>query len=234
MGRYEDAISSLVTAYISAREAGITHWGHCEFPQGFCLLDHLMLTSDRSSLNDRRHGVLADGEEFFIYSRPISIPRTLPVDYQETRAIVSISILFNLALAQHVYAIELCPHIHGSERQELTRRALKLYRLAFHLQYSHNEDVTAFGLLPRPSNMLLLALMNNSGHTYHMLGESEGSSACFQHLFSSLMWLRSTSWSQASIAASDDYCSDDILAEFSQSTATWLIKQLSKVAAPAA
>ena len=75
--------------------------------------------------------------------------------------------------------------------------------------------------------------MNNSGHTYHMLGDSEDSSKCFEHLFASLLWLRTTNWWQS--RAVSEVCSPErIFDVFTRSAATWILGHFPDVAAPAA
>lgn len=237
-GRYADAISSLIKAHLAARE-GIrlipedykVLRSSCGDPQEYSLLDHLMLLSDRSTPQGQESHV--ENQEFFIYNRPILIPLNLSPQHQESHAVILISILFNLALAQHLCALRLCPQAQNQERLEMTRQALKLYRLAFQLHHSHQQEDSAFGFISRPSNMLLLALMNNSGHTYHMLGDNEDSSKCFQHLFASLMWLRTTNWWQSRVA-SEECSPEKMFAGFTWSTATWLLGHLPEVSAPAA
>jgi hypothetical protein len=238
-GRYAEAMSDLIKAHLAARESirmvpddFSPPYNPCEGSQEYSLLDHLMLLSERTTPH-HGHEMNTQNQEFFIYNRPIHIPVNLSPDHQETHAVILISILFNLALAQHICALGLNPQERNQERHELTRQALKLYRLAFQLHHSRQQEDNAFGLAIRPSNMLLLALMNNSGHTYHMLGDGEDSSKCFQHLFASLMWLRTTTWWQ-SRATSVECSPERIFAGFTWSTATWLLGHLPHVSAPAA
>lgn len=239
-GQYPDAIESLIKAHLAARESirclpndYTPLRSSCDVPQEFSLLDQIMLASSRPTPIAGINHTDENDESIFIYNRPISIPAHLQPESQETHAIISISILFNLALAQHLRAMEFCPRLRQQERSELAARALKLYRLAFQLHHSHQEDEMAFGYISRPSNMLLLALMNNSGHTYYMLGDGHDSGKCFEHLFASLMWLRSTSWWETR-AESRAFPPETIFAGFLRTTSTWLLRDLPEVAAAAA
>jgi hypothetical protein len=239
-GRYTEAISDLIKAHLAARESirlvpedFSPLRSPCEGHQEYSLLDHLMLLSERATPHG--HEAHPENQDFFIYNRPISIPANLSPNHQETHAVILISILFNLALAQHLCALEFSTQERNQERYELTRQALKLYRLAFQLHHAHQqEEDNAFGFVTRPSNMLLLALMNNSGHTYHMLGDGEDSSKCFEHLFASLMWLRTTDWWQSRAMSEGCSPAERIFAGFTSSTATWLLGHLPDVSAPAA
>lgn len=231
------AVTTLIHAHLAARESiqlvPDDYSPSCQsHQQEFSLLDQMMISSERQPPRLHEKLLAGDQQGFFIYDRPVSIPSNLP-DHPESHAIVLISILFNLGLAQHLCAMELCPTENCAKRQEMTMKALKLYRLAFQLHHSNQLDQTGSGVISRPSNMLLLALMNNSGHTYHLLGEIEDSGKCFQHLFASLMWLRSTNWWQAR-SHSKQLSPEKLFAGFSDTTATWLLGNLSNMAAAAA
>lgn len=238
-GRYEEAISNLIRAHLAAQESiRLTPEGYrafrssCEAPQEYSLLDNLMLLSERTTPHHGKE-TKVENQEFFIYNRPILLPVNISPDHSETHATIVISILFNLALAQHLCALGLDQQEWNQARYELTRQALKLYRLAFQLHHSYKKEDNTFGYISRPSNMLLLALMNNSGHAYHVLGDSDDSSKCFQNLFASLMWLRTTNWWQS--RASSEECSPErMFAGFIRSTTAWLLGNLPHVSAPAA
>jgi hypothetical protein len=112
-----------------------------------------------------------------IHRRAIILPPCLSSDYY-SRVMVSAAIIFNLALAHHLFALE---QAGSSKLETMFRKALKFYEYSFILLRTHHSKT--------PSSLLLMATINNSGHIYIMLGEEGHAGTCFQNLLSTLTCL---------------------------------------------
>jgi hypothetical protein len=111
----------------------------------------------------------------FVFTDPIEIPAevTKVAPTQRLFSKLSMVAMYNLALAFHLSALELA---------SVTRlvRAQKLYEFAFHMHLEESCDVTL---------LYSLALMNNLGLIYRLLGDEGRSGQCFQHLLATMMFL---------------------------------------------
>jgi tetratricopeptide (TPR) repeat protein len=118
-----------------------------------------------------------DGD--FIYRSPIRSngngnSNSTSSEEEEVDLDVSIIILFNMALANHLRAIE---GKNGVNTQRL-RKALKLYEFSFLMQMRGSGQL----------NMTqVLALVNNCGQIYKQLNLERKASKFFQHLLSTIM-----------------------------------------------
>lgn len=138
-------------------------------------------------------------------------PESVPSEVSETDAEETSSellskflmiVMYNLALALHLHALSI-DRCHGrtrgdenargarSERNRQRRglfgRARKLYELAFEMNLDESCDV---------SLLFTLALINNLGSVYEILGETQRSETCFQNMFSTMMYLTDSNESQ--------------------------------------
>lgn len=115
-----------------------------------------------------------------IHRRAIQLPPCLSNDYY-SRVVVSVAIIFNLALAHHLFALEQAP---GSSKSEtMLRKALKFYECSFIILRAQHHAKTPKG------SLLLMATINSSGHIHIILGEEEHAGTCFRNLFSTLTCL---------------------------------------------
>lgn len=140
-------------------------------------------------------------------------------------------VMYNLALTLHLHALSISTNVGMNQTtkknddrntsvdrkktQKLFMRARKLYELAFEMHLDESCDV---------SLLFTLALINNLGLVYDVLGEKQRAQTCFKNMFSTMMYLMDSNESQ-SIKEWDGLLSNvmDIL-----------FKEHSKVAAPAA
>jgi tetratricopeptide (TPR) repeat protein len=111
----------------------------------------------------------------FLYQSPIVIPTAiLEGNTEKLLEIISVAILFNLALAHQFAAMEFnvpCPH--------QLRKAVRFYEFGFEVHDDANLSSLQFHL----------ASINNLGHALQALGETEKSELCFRNLLASLMYL---------------------------------------------
>merc|ERR1712007_80943 len=97
--------------------------------------------------------------------------------------------MYNLALTLHLQALSLAnSDLDVKKAKKLFLRARKLYELAFEMHLDESCDV---------SLLFTLALINNLGLVYNILGEKRRSQTCFKNMFSTMMYLVDTNESQA-------------------------------------
>jgi hypothetical protein len=173
---YADAISILSAAH-KCSKYGLNqciHQSHLPVT-AISPLDAFMISASASqfSVNDR-----SDTDYSLIHRRAIQLPPCLASDYY-SRVMVSVAIVFNLALAHHFLALE---QAEGSKSEVLfLRKALKFYEYSFNLVRTQHAKTS--------SSLLLMATINNSGHIHMILGEEEHAGTCFRNLFSILTCL---------------------------------------------
>ncbi len=112
----------------------------------------------------------------FVYRTPISFPSTGPLEY----AMVSSIVIFNMALAHHLMALDEA----GDIRVLPLRKAQRLYELAICL-VSPTESGGDGGML------FILSCVNNLGNVHQLLGDTPTSEKYFQELLSILMFVTS-------------------------------------------
>mmetsp|Transcript_12615 Transcript_12615/g.19892 ORF Transcript_12615/g.19892 Transcript_12615/m.19892 type:complete len:289 (+) Transcript_12615:47-913(+) len=137
---------------------------------------------NQQDLHRHRRNVIANSDDFFLFRNPmrIDIPRseqqllssTTPPIMQNCIEIVSVAVIYNLALCQHLFAID--NEFSMADRSSLLQRAITLYNQAACLLASTgNGDRTT---------TLTLALWNNLGHAYSALLCPEKARLCFGQL----------------------------------------------------
>jgi tetratricopeptide (TPR) repeat protein len=108
----------------------------------------------------------------FIYRHPI---KTSEIPKQEESYVLSVILVFNMALAHHLIGTS---QDDDSSNDERLRGALKLYELVFSMQMK--SDVYM-------SMTCTLALVNNSAQIYKAINRERKAQKYFNHLLSSLM-----------------------------------------------
>lgn len=130
-----------------------------------------------------------DGSDF-VYRYPVHIPQNgiVSVDFEDSKARkldeydVNCILLFNMALAHHLAALELSvddesPMPSTSESSKLFRKALKFYEMSFTLQ----ADLGTLNLTQT------LALVNNCASIYKRLDKAHRAKRFYQHMLTTLM-----------------------------------------------
>jgi hypothetical protein len=113
-----------------------------------------------------------------IYTSPLFLSESATYQRYEPTVEASIAIMFNLALAHHLYALYGPLNLFVFTMEQ----AVGLYELAYNVQIQ--EDVEL-------SIEFTMAIINNLGHLYRLLGDEEKGAQCFRHLLSSILFLRS-------------------------------------------
>ena len=112
----------------------------------------------------------------------------IPVDLIEvptnahTYSLLSVVVLFTLALSNHLAASS---HVGESQQQACLLRAVKLYDLTYSL-------MTKQGLLGPASVQFALAVVNNMGVIFHLVGDADKAQQCFERNLSIIMMLVDT------------------------------------------
>lgn len=120
-----------------------------------------------------------------LYRTPIHLPSQLLAETNDRdNIILSAVIIFNLAVAYHLYALDLVEEGTRSndEIAKHIRKSIKLYEFAIQIQREAGIDCDS-------STLFVLSTLNNLGAAYHGLGEMTLSNAHFQRLLSFLMYL---------------------------------------------
>lgn len=129
---------------------------------------------------------------------PESVPSDLSVDSSELFSKFLMIVMYNLALTLHLHAMSLS-NANGDQKptlsladsnhsgnadakkaKKLFLRSRKLYELAFEMHLDESCDVNL---------LFTLALINNLGLVYDILGQKQRSKTCFKNMFSTMMYL---------------------------------------------
>ncbi len=129
----------------------------------------------------------------FIYRKCIRVPSSYAYNpgFQRSQVLLTSIVIFNLALAHHIWATqqqevqEPESMFDSTPRVSMLKKAVKLYELAIQLQ----EDHAATGEPESYSKLFFLSCINNLGNTFRLLGDTASSEKIFQHLLTVLMYL---------------------------------------------
>lgn len=170
-GKFEAAIPILSEALKASKE---------DFSSSLVDED-IGIHSKRTSLDECMVSNSADVDQLstsdgqYVYGSCIQIPSSIKATYYESGIpLVSVAIIFNLALAHHLLAKSM------NQSEKLLNTAAKLYELAYALQSEECMENTSF---------FCLATINNLGSIFKCLDRREDAAICFQHLLSMLMFL---------------------------------------------
>ena len=90
---------------------------------------------------------------------------------------VCVAIIFNLALAYQLWAVEEESSLDVAPRQSLLRKAIKIYSIS--------QDMLRMAKI-EDTDLFVLAMINNQGQARQALGESDIAQVYFQYLLSLL------------------------------------------------
>jgi hypothetical protein len=117
---------------------------------------------------------VSEANDVVVYTHPVYIPANMEIT-PESCGLFSTSITFNLALANHLCAME-------KKDIPRLRTAARLYENGFSLERvrGHYSAVSPF---------FLMAILNNLGQIHRIIEDNEKSEKCFRQLLSTLMYL---------------------------------------------
>ncbi|KAL3924117.1 MAG: hypothetical protein SGILL_001248 [Bacillariaceae sp.] len=118
-----------------------------------------------------------------IFSKPISVAAFASLLREKTPTYatvveLSISAMFNFALAHHIYAVS----GQSQEPERVAEQAVALYELTHSLQLQEGIEL---------SLEYTMGIICNLGHLHRFQGNLEKSTKCFQHLLSIFCFLQS-------------------------------------------
>jgi tetratricopeptide (TPR) repeat protein len=176
-GRYESAISTLLKALelserVAVSEACSCH--HCNLD--YCMMlrisqpaPHLLSKKTVCTAVRQQHP-----ESAYIYERPILVSQQSMEGEHCPGVILSLIIIFNLALAHHLSAMQ------NNTDRKLLQRALHLYELAYQLQREENHN---------GSLRFTMIVANNLGQIHRAVKDESKHQQCLEHLLSTMMYL---------------------------------------------
>jgi len=130
----------------------------------------------------------------FVYGRPFRVNQRGINDCDDMGATISFIILFNIALAHHLKAIETVPLlVDTKEKMEVLLQPLKLYELAYQLHFQMSEEETDSANRNRHNGLvnirLMLLITNNISEIHKLAGNIVKYKQCLDHMLSALMYM---------------------------------------------
>ena len=213
-GDFENAISSLTAALKSSKEIASSSNHLSDRNQNDERSDegesyNLDRFLARQKLFRKETEDAKSDDELFVFQSAVRLPTCQNHTYDSQLTLVSIAIIFNMALAHHLCGLK----SNDKKSTLMLRKAIKLYEFCLKLQKYRTS-----------SKVFTLAAVNNMGQIYHVLGERQQSKECFQHLLSTLVSLLDSN----QISAITEY------EEFYYNALTLVMPNCSVVAAAAA
>eukprot|EP00534_Pseudo-nitzschia_fraudulenta_P005869 CAMPEP_0201179438 /NCGR_PEP_ID=MMETSP0851-20130426/113346_1 /ASSEMBLY_ACC=CAM_ASM_000631 /TAXON_ID=183588 /ORGANISM="Pseudo-nitzschia fraudulenta, Strain WWA7" /LENGTH=343 /DNA_ID=CAMNT_0047463421 /DNA_START=55 /DNA_END=1086 /DNA_ORIENTATION=- len=136
--------------------------------------------------------VVKKQDEAFVYSRPLRVNQKSIDEHHYMGSTLSVIILFNIALAHHLKAIELLPVLADhSDRLAILQQPLKLYELAYQLQVDRTEGQRSN--VCNEENLVNLRFMmlvtNNISDIHRIAGNAKKYKMCLEHLLNAMMFM---------------------------------------------
>ena len=134
---------------------------------------HQSTTTTTTATKDATVCGFSPADDTFLYDHGIMIPSNLPICY-ESSVLLSVAIIFNLALAYQLAASR-----NVDKKARYLRKASKLYELAHDLQCDEGLD----------SVLLIAACVNNLGAIFRSTGDERMTGKYFDHLLATIMFI---------------------------------------------
>jgi tetratricopeptide (TPR) repeat protein len=212
-GRYDEAITTLVKA-LKLSEAN-AKWEPCNCK--LCSLDAclsmsqtgppLVQSKDSPSLINKTNSAIqcaecsADDEATssdydeaagFVYRRPIRVHANSIKEGHNMGVVLSLIIIFNLALAHQLSAI--AHHRSSSsssssspDKRRLLQKAVQLYELAYQLHLDEHQECDDFERVE--SLRFTMIISNNLGEIHRIVGSKRKHEMCLRHLLQLMMYV---------------------------------------------
>ena len=179
IGNYNDAISVLRKAHASAKliKSGNRRDERTRLKFEESLDLWVSQTPDFDNDNDG-----SDGDDHgFICKQPIHVPVSVRDNVQQHHAAITVSIIFNLALAHHLLGL-----VGNDKSITLLSKAVKFYEYSFQIYQGQAGGKE----LKLENTQFLMVSINNSGQCHRALGRDQSAASCFQELLSTLVLLK--------------------------------------------
>jgi tetratricopeptide (TPR) repeat protein len=172
-GNYEEAIGILARALQATRvimeNTPVDQNVHgCQTPSldAFMSTGALIATEESANSNGECKG--------YIYGRPIQVHDLSLAKGGQSTVLISVIIIFNLALAHHLLAMS------NNESRAAIAKAIQLYKYAFELQRDNQGGSDA---------LFTVTVLNILGLAYELLGDEVTAGIFFDRLLSTAMFL---------------------------------------------
>jgi tetratricopeptide (TPR) repeat protein len=162
--------------------------------------------------NNEEGGGLEDDDDddvdLFVYRKPIYIPKHA----KRSRVMVSLIILYNMALANHLIALEEEDDEEDEEeetnccKEQRLSKAFRLYELAYKLQLAVGDQA---------GTLFALFLLNNLGQIHKAMGNVNKSRQCFERVLSNVIIL-GEAWSKSDTLGEREQVMDNLIRTASQ------------------
>jgi tetratricopeptide (TPR) repeat protein len=173
-GRYESGIATLVKALKLSERVAITAEAcscqHCDLDS--CMM--LKTSPPPHPLSKEETFCQQQPESVYIYEQPIRVSQKSMEEEHCPGVILSLIIIFNLALAHHLSAMQ------NNTCRKLLQKALHLYELAYQLQREEDD----YGSLS-----FTMIVANNLGQIHRAVNNEYKHQQCLEHLLSTMMYL---------------------------------------------
>jgi tetratricopeptide (TPR) repeat protein len=117
-------------------------------------------------------------QEGYLYTKPLLVPKCCIEDEYYMGIVLTLMILFNLALAHNLKAI----FLDDVERcKKVLDQSLKLYELAYQLHIDSEESAGSL--------RFTMIIANNLGQIHKLSGNDEKHQMCLHHLLSAIMYM---------------------------------------------
>lgn len=140
-------------------------------------------------------------EESFIYHRPLLVSKESIDGCHYIGTTLSFIVLFNIALAHHLKAIEILPFLSDpNETVAALQQPLKLYELAYQLYFQSQENKQSQGTPQKPADKnsndhnvvnlrFMMLITNNISQIHKLAGNDKKYYQCLEHLLNALMYM---------------------------------------------
>lgn len=185
VGNYDAAIATLTRAFHNAEECISVEnsFAPCG-PCAYCSLEECMAYSDRyysyRAFENKEHLLQVSSnscDEGFIYQNPIRIIPEGPKHGHRMGMTLPLIVVFNLALAQHLKAIQ-----EKEITKERLQKVMQLYETAYRWQREER------GASQLSSLRFTMVISNNLGEIHRAVNNHTKHQLCLQHLLSIMMF----------------------------------------------
>ena len=172
---------------------------HCGLRSYRCKEDRHIKTECKHDENHEGYQHEAQ-EHGFVYRRPILVPKLCVEEDHYMGMVLSLIILYNLALAHHLKAISMSdfPSARGTLSRDNIRvvnQSLKLYELAYQLLMVYEEKIKSIVHLRERNEesagslRFTIIISNNLGQIHKLAGDYKKHQICLQHLLCAIMYM---------------------------------------------
>lgn len=143
------------------------------------------------SLDCKQHSLVSSAdttEEGFVYCRPLRVHRQSINQGHYMGVTLSLIILFNISLANHLKAIAAFRNNNSHKNFKILAQALQLYELSYEL-HSNAIQQSDSELDHMVSLRFTMIITNNLSEIHRLAGNDEKQKMCVEHLMGAMMYM---------------------------------------------